>query len=324
MIDIEKVILRAKPKYKASSVNQFKSTFNSINKAVNGGKLDNLDWLQDTQRVEKYINDALKTKDIKTATARNYYNALSTIALDNPKRDTSPTYLFYQDKMDIYTKLKNEAECSHEKSSNQEENWISKKEIYEVLDAVKKRVADGGIFKLPKDSLTPGQNRIYQDYVLLSIYTEVPSRNDFATAKIISKHDYNLSHSTDENYLVLERDNIHFAIHNWKTKGSYKDADDFRIIPLSPELQTIIRLFLKKFSDREYLFYSRTAPLNRNNLSKHLAYMFKTHTGKKIASNMLRHILLSDEVGCDVAMELEQKASNYGHSIGTQLKYVKK
>ena len=65
--------------------------------------------------------------------------------------------------------------------------------------------------------------------------------------------------------------------------------------------------------------------MQRANLGKRLRTIFKKYyPDKNIASNMMRHILLSDHYKEVDLVETEKKSVEYGHKVGMGMKYAVK
>jgi hypothetical protein len=159
------------------------------------------------------------------STNRNYLNAI-TIFLQHENRDTYRDLQEWQEysqaRDDLNDKMAKAIQLNL-RTDRQKKNWITPEEYQHVLDQIESTLRQ-----------SRDQARKYQEYVLLRLYEKVPSRNDFATVCVTTKRQYNENHHDDKNYLVLERDNYHFMLHDWKTKTA--ELDQCQIL-LSTRLQ---------------------------------------------------------------------------------------
>jgi len=321
---IKSYLLKARPDLKESSIKQYISSISSLSKLVGVEKdTKNMDWSNDYNKVLG------KIKEIESIhTRRNKSAHLLSIMQWDPNYLESKAWQQYKKYNEDINDTVQKGYESHKMTDKQKENWITKEDIDAIIE-VERAGLEPDVWNCPKNMLDPNKNRRFQDYLLLKLYAEMPSRNDFANVKLITVMDYKNTHPDDrQNYLVLQRDNYHFKIHDWKTKSG---TSDVRTLSISPELQKDMRKLFMKQPNRKYLFYQYTpsngeyVPMQRANLGKRLRTIFqKYYPGKNIASNMMRHILLSDHYKDVDLVETEKKSNEYGHNVGTGMKYAVK
>ena len=318
-MDLYQALDKIKPHLKMSSMKTYVTIIEKLHEAMYDHRsIQDLHWLvTDKERIMKML---LLKPD---STNRNYLNAI-TIFLQHENRDTYRDLQEWQEysqaRDDLNDKMAKAIQLNL-RTDRQKKNWITPEEYQHVLDQIESTLRQSKIFSAKCDSLSRDQARKYQEYVLLRLYEKVPSRNDFATVCVITKRQYNENHHDDKNYLVLERDNYHFMLHDWKTKTAELDQ---RQILLSPRLQKVIRLFLRKFSSRPYLFMNSSGdgPLTRNGLTKLMVNVFKQfYPDRSISTTMLRHVFLTHKYG-QTLDDMKQDANNLGHSLKTQKDYI--
>ena len=158
------------------------------------------------------------------------------------KTDTFKEYSTIRDKLNNELKTKS---TSGEKSEKQKENWITGEEYEDIMNTYKKFFSKNKIFSkdLDKDDL-----RLLQEYALLKLYQQIPSRNDFATIKIITPREYQKIKGNElvENLLVTDRDKYYFVINSWKTK---KNDMDRRRIDVPNDIKKVLKLLIGKHNN---------------------------------------------------------------------------
>jgi len=192
----------------------------------------------------------------------------------------------------------------HEKTKSQEDNWVSESDIFAKLKLLKK-YAD-----LSYKMETPNV-QIIQDYVLLCLMSGLyisPRRSmdwtEFKIKNIKDKDNY-----LDKNKLVFNR---------YKTDKHYGT----QIIECPKELVTILKKWIS-LNDNEYLFFDGNG--KKLTSSKITNRFNKIFFPKKVSTNILRHVYLTNKFGDQIAkqLEIDQTFKNMGSS-GQQLDtYVK-
>jgi uncharacterized protein (DUF1330 family) len=260
------------------------------------------------------VIDYIKTKVKSVSTRKNIVTAIIVILKANNKKHKE--YSLYQ------KELANEQQDSYLdniKTDKEEKNWITGKEITDILDQKLVLLKD---FK--------GSDRqyadVYQQYLVLNLYTQLPPiRNDFALTKIVDIKDFDVCKvSNDTNYINLH-DNT-FVLCNYKTSKTYGTKK----IDIPNDLMKIIN----KFEDikKEKLSYTGDAflinttnkeSMNKNTLTKYLNKIFYP---KKVSTTLIRKCYLSEKYPIiHTHREREKDADIMGHNIGTaQSVYTKK
>jgi len=317
-MDIAKELKRAKPHLAESSIKNYTIPIEKVCAAMDGQtSLDCLDKIRDTKKVLEYL------KDFKPTTKRNYLNALVVmLQVDKDFEDTDAFKIYSEERDEINLKLKEES-SSGEKTQKQKDNWLTPEEYDDILNKYELTLKKKKIFTAKSQDLDKGELRLLEEYILLKLYQQIPSRNDFATLRVVSQREYNKlkKSNTKENLLITSREGYYFIINSWKTK---KKPEDKRRINVPISLQKLLKLLIHKKNTPEYLFHdTRGKPLSRNGLSKLFNTIFKKfYPEKKISTSMLRHMYLSNKYG-KVVEDMKADAELLAHSTSTQKDYIK-
>jgi hypothetical protein len=121
--------------------------------------------------------------------------------------------------------------------------------------------------------------------------------------------------------VVVSRNTKYFHFADYKTR---KTKGVFKYKVKGP-LNRVLNLWLKFNTTGSLLLNSRGKEMKPNTLTKFLQKTFEP-TGKKISSQMIRTIKLSEHYGTESSnMEKKELADAMGHSVATQQKfYIKK
>ena len=308
-------IKSVKPHLAPSSLRNYVISLEKTHQRVTGDRsIHSLSFLLDTAAVLDTL------KEMTPTTRRNYLNAMvvGVQALVDKYAD-NPAYKEYsKERDDLNTSIK-AAATSGEKSEKQAKNWISPEEYEAILQTYKKYFSKNRIFSKDLDS---GDLRLLQEFALLKLYQQMPTRNDLATIRVISQPQYTKiqKQKLTENYLVTDRDKYYFVINRWKTK---KTDDERRRIDVPPDIKKVLKLLISKQAG-DYLFTNRNGtPLKRNGLTKYLQSIFKKfHPERSVSTSMLRHMYLTSKYG-KVKEEMGKDAELLAHSAATQKDYIK-
>ena len=178
-MDLSAQIKRVKPNLATSSIKNYIISIQKLHERIFGNKnIENLKFLEDKKKVIEIL------KDFKDTTKRNYLN--SVIVFIQAHNDKYADTDYFKEYTEIRDKLNNDLKTkstSGEKSEKQEKNWITTEEYDNILDTYKKFFSKNKIFSrdIDKDDL-----RLLQEFALLKLYQQIPSRNDFATIRILS------------------------------------------------------------------------------------------------------------------------------------------
>lgn len=282
-------------------------------------EMENINFLKDEEKVLEAI------EGLKLNTQKNYLSAII-VSLDamNDDGEYDKELKEYREYLETVNKSYYEQLNKNEKTEDQDENWVSLKELRKVMNGYKADLSDRDVFK--KETLTKKQFDILQKWVVANLYlndSNPPIRLDYGDMAIIKEKDFEKLSDEDlneNNYLVIKsRTNKKFHFGNYKTKKS----QGIKTIPVGKILNSVLNIWLKH-NDQPYLLLdSQGNKMNSNQLSKYINKVFEP-TGKKINANLLRHIYISEKFPVEKNNEKAEVASKMGHSVDTQNSYAKK
>lgn len=315
MVNLSEKIREARPNVKDNTIKMYVSNLNKLQKLFD---TDNWKFLENIDNVKE------KLKDLHYTSQRNYFNSIIILlmALNNDKK--------YDKLIEEYNTIRDEGNKKYQDdnatgviSEKQKENFVELSEVQKMIDEMDKEIKDKGLKK--KDSLAPKEKQLIQVFILYSIYTRLPMRNDVSGMTITTKRLYNKlseDEKKENNYLVVEKNKMFFVLNQFKTSKKYKELD----IDIPKDLEKLLRFYIRVngLSNGDVLFTSSTGkPLSRNALSQLFLKTSKKYMDKSISTTMLRKIVLSDKFA-DVKKEQEDMAEITGHSVATMNKvYVK-
>jgi len=310
-----------KPPLKDSTIKSYTSTFNKIKNVIETHDeteytFDDLSWLDNVNQVIKIFKDL----NLSDPTLKNYYNVIVVI-LKATKSNVKliNRYGFLRDNLN---KAYQEEQKTGIISDKQAPNFITKQQYEEYIKYVQ---------SLP-DTL-PNLTLLS----ILKLYQFLPTRNELAELKTISRDEFNDMDKEDRrksNWAVLTKNNITLVIYNYKsdkTYGIYKEKLPKYLVKI---LQDMIdtKEGMYPMSDNNSLFVnSRGTPLTKNSLSQLLIrssekYFKDKYEGIKgrISTTLIRKIYASD-LSAEKNEQQKQLAKKMKHSVDTQnLVYVKK
>jgi hypothetical protein len=296
-------------KNKNISASSLKLYLNNLKRLNGGQEIKNFNFLKDTEKIVNHI------KDYKPNTRRSYLISIVSLLKQEPK--FKKLYDSYYKMLMEYNK---DLQVNNDKSETQKENWITQEQVLEVY----KKLEDDLMPKLNKKKITEDEYKELLSFVVLSLYTlQAPRRNlDYLYMVMVKKY----SEDMDKKFNYLDLENMMFHFNNYKTQKTYKTQS----IPVSPELQKVIHLYLsfhplkseikKKNTLVPFLVSYQGVPFEpTNTITRILNKIF----GKKIGASMLRNIYLTSKYSNNLE-NLNEDASNMGTSSSTiQNQYVK-
>lgn len=290
---------------KKSTLDNYKTNFKAIFKAVEGDKDFNIDFLSDFDKVKKYLETLLPSVK-KTRIA-----VILVILRLNEEKNQKMINKYTEYLGDV--KSKYEAMINqNKKNAKQSENWVEFKKLVKVFNSYAREVKEQRLNKLGKKVLTNKEKDLLNKYLVSGLYILHPAiRLDYAGMKLISDKDYNKLSEEDldnNSYLVIQGRNnkkFHFGKNTYKTGKKY----GHKIKPVEKKLNQVINVWLRHNQDKEYLVNGiRGKPLSRNGLTKFLMKVFKPSGSGHISANMIRHILISENEDLQKLKELKKKA----------------
>jgi hypothetical protein len=276
----------------------------AVVKSLNGGQpFKNLSFLKNTDSVMAIINTrALSTRG---TTFCFINNVLASQPRTKKLRETYAA--LSKDTWDAIGKLD-----KHSKSKRQEDNMVPMEQVLKRRQELRDSVAS---FE-NSESLTRAEYDCLMSWFLVCLYTMVqPRRNqDYSLMEICEQLPEDPT--TGVNYLVLSEHK--FVFQHYKTRRHYGTQE----LDIPDELMGAITLFLKHRpdgkSDRLIVTHSGDPLSSANGITRLLNRAF----GQKIGATMLRHIFLTDKYA-ETVMERQADCAAMGHSMATQMEYVK-
>jgi hypothetical protein len=287
MKDLLEQIKKLKPNLKETSIKTYIAGMKKICKGLDldHDKCDDIDFLKKREKVVEFLDTLPKT------TKKNLYIAI-VVSLQAQEKKDDELIEFYTEHM---TTLANEYEeyiKTQQKSEKQKENWIDYDEMVEILNRLLDRIKDKQIHK--KDVLDRNEYKLFQQYILLRTYLDIPIRNDFSDMKVIEEKEYDEKYREKHkgNWLILKNGNPkEFILHDYKTSGKY----GMREIPINKSLSKMIKRWLNVNTSGFFItkLNDKTASITPNGITKLLQDLFKRETNKNISTSMIRHIVSS-------------------------------
>mgnify|MGYP001406417424 FL=1 len=298
---------------KEKSINAYITSLKKIHNYIDGGNdFDSLKFLASNKFKE--VLEFLDT--LKLPTRKNYIAAIL-VALSSEKSPNDKLIEKYRNHLDILAVEYNKKIKSHEKSEKLEKNWVSMKELLDIVKRYKREIKERNLDK--KDTFQKKDLDLYQKYLVGSLYTILPPlRNDYANMKVITFKEYENIEDKKNNYLVIVSKSKKFF-----SFGAYKTSEVYGIktLDIPRNLNNIINKWLERNKTGFFLINTKNEPLSENGLTKFLYKTFED-TGKNISSTIIRHVYLSDKYK-DINEEKAKDAAQMLHSVGEQDNYIK-
>lgn len=260
-----------------------------------------------------------KLSKLITSTRSSYYNAIL-IALSTVATHKKLLGQYREDATGVWDTLK-EASKGHEKNEKQLESIIPMDDVLKV----KKDLTDKVIPLTRKRKLTEDEYNIYLQFILVSLFTDIPPRRnqDFAYMVIVPKRPAEMD--KNKNYFITSERK--FVFNKYKTAKNYDtqevDVPDELLGKLlaymhhRPDLNTSAKI---KACVEAPLFinYDGSEPNKVNFITRTLNKAF----GKSVGATALRHIYLSDKYA-DIEKEKEKDCEAMAHDKAIQSQYIK-
>lgn len=227
---------------------------------------------------------------------------------------------------DIREKLQNET-ILQKKTETQEENWVNKDIIEELLNKLEKQIKPlHNIKKLKseKKTISKEQMKTYRNYIILVLfsgkYIEPRRSLDYTEMKFRNYDVDKDNYITNIDKLKLKTEKK-FVFNVYKTAKTYGKQE----ITPSKELVSILKKYIQAlefvYPNNDYLL---TDTSGNKMINVQITQALNEIFGKNTSVNILRHVYLSDyHKNTPKLQEMNKLANNMGHSIETQLAYVK-
>ena len=278
-----------RPNIKDTSIKTYISCLSNLVKKMNG-ELD-VDFFNNPEPILKYLED-------KTPAQRK--TTLSALFILTQKEE-------YQKPMLEDIKTVNDDYKEQKKNIKETENWISQEELQKIFDDYHNK-AMSILKKKDWNAIDITELQKFFILVFLSGIFFPPRRSqDYTELKI-------KNFSDEDNYIV--KGVICFNI--YKTSKTYGQQK----IELPSHINKMIKKYIKHI-DNDYLFFN---PKTGNKFtSPNITIMINSIFGKKVSTNLLRHMYLSEKYkDLPHIKDMELTSTQMGHSVITCLeKYVK-
>jgi hypothetical protein len=319
--------IKEKRTIKDNTLNAYMRNLKIMAKGITGEDFKNLNFLQDFNKVKKYLEDPEKTK-----TEATRKNRLATILVllrlnEEKNEDIIDKYAEYlTDMSDKYYKKISE----NKKTAKQSENWVDYKKLVKVFNDYSRELRKRNLHKGDKKILSTKERDLLQRFLTTGLYIlNEPRRNQDYIMRVVSGSDYDKlkdSEKLNNNYLVVYgRNKKMFSFGDFKTKKKY----GVQKYPVPSKLNSVINIWLKYNKGKEWLLYNnRGQKMSSNSLTKYLQKIFNTTGKNNIGATMIRHIFASYNDDIKEYREAKEKAEKIahkmGHSLNEQQNYVKK
>lgn len=301
MTNVKELIEYEKPNFKQSTVKTYVRHLELIKEAMNGD--DDYKFLDDFDAVV----DSLKPR--ADSSIKTMFSPVL-VLLKAQGRHLGETYKNYDNYIKDVLKKYNDVNNKYEMSEHDKANFLTAEELDQLIEKTEPK-------KFPKKSY---EYDAVLFNLLLWLYRFVPSRNDFADM-LIAKNNKEAKDLKGKNLLVLGK-NPRFIFNEYKTNKVYGE----RVVPIDDfNLLYKIKSWLNINKNPKYLISNfKGEPISRNALTKRLLKGTEKHTGKKVASTLLRKTLMSQPNIMEQNKEMKALANKLGHSLNTQIVYIKK
>jgi integrase len=296
-MDKFKLQLIEKLKNKGLSESSIKLYIRNIEKLNDDKPLKNLSFLKNKENILSKLDSYSEN------TKRNYLISISSVIQSTGKnKKLQEEYYSLVKKKNQDLSLKTPIAI---KSEKQKENWLTQKEVLEILKKLNEKVNS---FK-NNNSLNEEQYETLLQYLVLSIFTLIPPRRNKDYQIMVIEDDWGEDLTKDLNYLDLK--NKRFIYNNYKTKKNYGIIYQY----LPKELLEIINIYLKfkkeSVRDEFLVDYKGNALVKPMDLIK---VFYKLFYPKKISSSLLRHIYLTSKYK-DILKEMKEDSKAMSHSL---------
>lgn len=290
-MDLIKLIQKARPNLKLSSLRSYLITLKKLN---GDEKPDNLNYLKKTNEIMEQINE------FKLPTQRNKLTSLLVVLTAFNKEEFDKAETFYRKELENRNKEYNDYIATHSKSEKQEKNWVQLDELKKIMKQYK------------KDAIESPNKKNIQKYLVSALYLlQPPKRLVYSNMKIIESRKED---DGENNFLLnLGRNKKYFILNSYKTIDKHGKKE----VLIPKEINYIINMWLKVNNTDNFLLNNRGEALSANGLGKYIKMLFKK-TGKEVTVNLLRNIYVSEHINMDVLKKNQEIADSMNHSTGTQ------
>ena len=280
------------------SVKEQYTNVRNLYKYMHGSETDcsNFDFLKDTKKVIKFIND--REKWSKPASKNKQIQSISSIL--KVLKGFDAAYQIYSKKSTADTKSYVETKGDIKMSDAERKNFLMWPQIQKIL--------------IKKHKIDPSP----RDRALMSLYVYLPPRRvEDIRLLTLSTNGKNLNDKF--NYLVLDKGKPKELVYN-----VYKTAKTFgqQTIPVPDDLAEVLKTYIKydKIKNKGVMF--GTDGEYYQQFSQVIANTFKKYSGKSVGANILRHSFIQNFLkGKRTPNEKKEIADMMAHSVLVQSYY---
>jgi uncharacterized protein YheU (UPF0270 family) len=277
--------------------------------------------INENHEVFENVDKVLKMLDNQNLSVNTLKNKISSIITYLLSNGTDRGIIQkYSKKVDDLTKKLNDTKDKMEWNDKEEHNLESISTLKEYVKSMKE--------KLPNTLNKYSDYLLYMKYLAGAFYLTYPLRSEMADMKIYYKSEYDKLKEDDNetNYLILnpKTKKGYVILNNFKTKKTYGtitfDINEPELIATFDKYYQSCKKNIKDYKNY-ILFKHDLEKFSRNDFTKFMNSVFSS-TGKKISVNMIRKMVLSEEVYN--VPKIKEMSHIMGHSIKTQISnYVK-
>jgi len=283
---------------KESTLKSYESRLKTLN---NGKEVDNLAFLYNydgiLEKIQKY----------KPTTQRNFIIAI--VSVLKPIKVMKSMYDKYSKLLEEYN---TELKTNNTKSETQKDNWIDQESVVKVYEDLYESVYP--ILCNPKKNITEKDFSKITSLILLSLFVLQQPRRllDYLSMVVVKKLPKDMD--KDLNYYCISSGLFYF--NNYKTSGTYNTQS----VEVNDRLQEILKCYVnihpEKLTTKNQIYllctYDGSKINNVSTLTRILNKIFMNSVGKKISSNLLRNIYLTNEF-----KPQNDKLNNTAYNMGT-------
>ena len=287
---LEEKIQKNRPNIKASSIKTYISCLTNLIKKMEGEY--DMKFFNNTKKILDYLEE-------KSSVQRKTCLSALYILTENEE---------FQKPMLEDIKKVNDDYKEQKKNLKETENWISQEDLFAMYNTYLQNANK----ILKKKELTSNDIIELQRFFILAFlggfYFPPRRSQDFTELKL-----KNFNKDEDNYYL---KGSLYFNI--YKTSKSFGE----QTIKLPEELDKMIKKYMKLVNNDYFFFNPKT---EKKFTSPNITQLINGIFGKKVSTNMLRHIYLSNKYKDVPALkEMEKTAQAMGHEVLTSLMmYVK-
>ena len=287
---LEEKIQKNRPNIKASSIKTYISCLTNLIKKMDGEY--DMKFFNNTKKILDYLEE-------KSSVQRKTCLSALYILTENEE---------FQKPMLEDIKKVNDDYKEQKKNLKETENWISQEDLFAMYNTYLQNANK----ILKKKELTSNDIIELQRFFILAFlggFHFPPRRSqDYTELKL-----KNFNKDEDNYYL---KGSLYFNI--YKTSKSFGE----QTIKLPEELDKMIKKYMKLINNDYFFFNPKT---EKKFTSPNITQLINGIFGKKVSTNMLRHIYLSNKYKDVPALkEMEKTATEMGHDFKTALEmYVK-